>query len=527
MNAPSPGLASALSQSMTASGRDLVVLEPKSGDWQRHPWQEVHARAENVAARIDGHARVGLVGAPTVEFLAGIYGAIFAGAAVSILPGPIRGADTQTWARATLNRFEGIGIHTVLSHGSDHEQLSAAQTDTQLHDVSTVAHEHRSMTYAASRTADIGILQGTAGSTGTPRTAEIPAHAALANLRGLISRVSVTEVDRGQSWLPLYHDMGLAFMLTMTLGGGELWQAPTSAFSASPFNWLKWLTESRATMTAAPNMAYGLLGKYARLVSDVDFGSLRFALSGGEPIDCEATALFATEMAGFGFAAGAICPSYGLAESTCAVSVPVPGSGLRHDEVRIVRDETTTTHRYAVVGTPIDGMEVRIAPTDTPHELVGRDVGEVQVRGSSMMNGYHGETPINGDDWFTTGDLGYFVDDGLVVCGRVKELITVAGRNIFPTEIERVAARAEGVREGAVVAVGTNENATRQGLVIAAEFKGADEPSARSQVVSLVASECGIVPAEVVFLKPGSLPRTSSGKLRRLEVKRNLETVDS
>lgn len=520
-------LASALSQAMTQSGRDLVTLDPKSGDWRRHPWQEVHARAENVAAHVDGQTRVGLVGEPTVEFLAGIYGAIFAGAAVSILPGPVRGADTRAWADATLTRFAGIGIDTVLSHGKHLDLLRTGATGTQLHDVNAVAHEQRSTTFIPSQRADIGILQGTAGSTGTPRTAQIPADAALANLRGLVARISVTDADRGQSWLPIYHDMGLAFMLTVTLGGGELWQAPTTAFSASPFNWLKWLTESKATMTAAPNMAYGLLGKYARLVSDVDLGALRFALNGGEPVDCDGTNRFATEMSRFGFDANALCPSYGLAESTCAVTVPAPGGGLRCDDVTVTVDGSTAVRRYAILGRPIDGMEVRIAPTDVPHELTGRDVGEVQVRGTSMMAGYLGLDPIDPENWFTTGDLGYFTDDGLVVCGRLKELITVAGRNIFPTEIEQVAARADGVREGAVVAVGTNDTGARQGLVIAAEFKGDDESTARSQVVALVASECGIVPADVVFLKPGSLPRTSSGKLRRLEVRRTLETVGS
>ncbi|HEY9264004.1 MAG TPA: long-chain-fatty-acid--ACP ligase, partial [Mycobacterium sp.] len=108
---------------------------------------------------------------------------------------------------------------------------------------------------------------------------------------------------------------------------------------------------------------------------------------------------------------------------------------------------------------------------------------------------------------------------------RIKELITVAGRNLFPSEIERVAAQVRGVREGGVVAVSTDANAARQGLVIAAEFRGADEAGARSELVQRVASHCGVVPAEVVFLAPGSLPRTSSGKLRRLEVKRNLEAA--
>ena len=150
------------------------------------------------------------------------------------------------------------------------------------------------------------------------------------------------------------------------------------------------------------------------------------------------------------------------------------------------------------------------------------EVGEVEIRGTSMMSGYIGEAPLKPGTWFPTGDLGYLTDDGLVVCGRAKEIITIAGRNVFPTEIERVAAETRGVREGAVVAVGMDVGPTRQGLIITAEFRGPDEPGARSELVAKVASECGVVPSDVVFVRPGSLPRTSSGKLRRLEVKRNL-----
>jgi long-chain-fatty-acid--[acyl-carrier-protein] ligase len=139
------------------------------------------------------------------------------------------------------------------------------------------------------------------------------------------------------------------------------------------------------------------------------------------------------------------------------------------------------------------------------------------------MTGYVGQTPIDREAWLPTGDLGYLTDDGLVICGRAKELITVAGRNIFPTEVERITGKIEGVRDGCVIATGTGEATARPKLVITAEFKGDDEAAARSAVVQRVASECGVVPADVVFVKPGTLPRTSSGKLRRLEVKRNLE----
>ena len=518
-------LASALSEAMTRSPNALHVLDADSGEWQRHPWDEVHTRAQNVAQRIDGAPAVGLVGEPSIEFLSAIPGTFLAGAALSILPGPIRGADPDQWADATLNRFRSIGVTTVFSHGAQLDLLRGRDDAVALHDVTEVAHDRRSTTFTTSSDGQVAILQGTAGSTGTPKAARISPAAALANYRGLVDRVVVDHNSRAHSWLPIYHDMGLAFMLTSALGGADLWQAPTTSFGGNPFGWLKWLTESRATMTAAPNMAYNIIGKYARIVGDdVDLSNLGFALNGGEPVDCSGTQRFATEMARFGFDPTALAPSYGLAESTCAVTVPMPFSGLAVDEPSVATDTGESTRRFAVLGDAIPGMEVRInTDADRGTEVIGRAVGDVEVRGTSLMSGYVDDDPIDRDAWLPTGDIGYFVDGGLVVCGRAKELITVAGRNVFPTEIERIAGQVDGVREGAVVAVGTGESSARPGLVIAAEFKGADEPAARSELVARIASECGVVPADVVFMQPGALPRTSSGKLRRLEVKRNLE----
>ncbi|WP_395312113.1 long-chain-fatty acid--ACP ligase MbtM [Mycobacterium sp. AMU20-3851] len=520
-------MAQALTDAMTSTDRALAVLDTDTGSWNRHPWGEIHARAENVAARIceDDAPAIGLVGDPTAEFLAAIPGAFLAGAAVSILPGPVRGADPKRWARATLERFERIGVRTVFSHGSHLRELTAAGSAVTVYDIGTVAHPQRSVTHSGTVAGSgAAVLQGTAGSTGTPRTAQLSPQAVLANIGALVERVGVTEADCGHSWLPLYHDMGLSFVLTMALAGAELWQAPTSAFSAQPFGWTKWLTESRASLTAAPNMAYNIVGKYAGLVGDADFSNLRFALNGGEPVDCDGSRMFAEAMAKFGLRPGALAPSYGLAESNCAVAVPTPGAGLQVDELHIVTDRGGYTRKHAVLGTAIPGMEIRITAHDRfGSDVSDREVGEVEIRGSSMMTGYLGEQPIDSETWFPTGDIGYFLDGSLVICGRAKEIITVAGRNIFPTEIENVAAQVDGVRAGAVVAVGTDGPATRPGLVIAAEFKGADEPAARTALVELVASVCGVVPAEVVFMRPGSLPRTSSGKLRRLEVKRNLE----
>ncbi|CAN5444365.1 long-chain-fatty acid--ACP ligase MbtM [soil metagenome] len=520
-------LANALSRAMTTSTRDLVVLDRASGQWNRHPWQEIHTRAENIAERItDAPAgAVGLVGEPTAEFVAAIPGTWLAGRSLSILPGPVRGADEQQWAHTTAQRFAGIGVTTVFSLGDHLNLLRTNDFDLTVLDVVEAGHPRRSTTFQQQTSLEStpAVLQGTAGSTGTPRTAMLSPDAVMNNVTGLLEHARVDpSSDIGCTWLPLYHDMGLTFLLTGFLTGGEMWMAPTAAFAASPFRWLTWLSESRATLTAEPNFAYSVIGKYARRVPDVDLSKLRFALNGGEPIDCEGFERFLTELGRFGLDPHAAAPSYGLAESTCGVTAPTPGTGLLFDE--IINPATDSVRRHAVLGEPIPGMELRITPTQHS-EADGRAIGQVEIRGTSMMSGYLGEAPLVADDWFPTGDLGYLTDNGLVVCGRIKELITVAGRNIFPSEVEAVAAQVRGVREGAVVALSTDSDSARQGLVVVAEFRGPDEAGARSELIQRVASQCGVVPADVGFLAPASLPRTSSGKLRRLEVKQNLETV--
>lgn len=521
-------LAASLTQAMRASTADLIVLDRETSEWRRRPWLEVHGLAEGVAAWLldrDRPAAVGLVGEPTVEFIAAIQGAWLTGAAVSILPGPVRGADPRHWAESTLTRFAGIGVRTVFSHGSYLDGLrQVAPVGTVVADVATAALTNRSAagTPSADR-AGPAILQGTAGSTGAPKTAALSPAAVLSNLRGLAQRVDLdASSDTTCSWLPMYHDMGLSFVFASALGQVPLWLAPTAAFAASPFQWLSWLSRGHATITAAPNFAYNMLGKYARRVSDVDLGSLRVAINGGEPIDCAGFARFAEAMAPFGFHAGAAAPSYGLAESTCAVAMPAPGTGLRFASFT----DDSGPHQHAVLGDAIEGMQIRVSTSDLYDNAGGPGIGEIEIRGTSMMDGYLENPPIDRDNWFPTGDLGFFGDGGLVVCGRAKEIISIAGRNIFPTEIELVAAQVSGVREGAVVALGTGERSARPGLVVAAEFRGPNRDEARTEVIQRIASVCGIVPSDVVFLSPGSLPRTSSGKLRRLEVRRSLELVD-
>jgi long-chain-fatty-acid--[acyl-carrier-protein] ligase len=517
-------LAGALREAMVSSPHDLVVLDRDTDTWHRRPWPEVLGIAERIAAYLLGRDQpgaVGLVGEPTVELIAAIQGSWLAGSGVSILPRPQRRAEPSEWAHATMSRFAGIGVTTVFSYGGTLQLLRDADSPLTVCDIADAARTPTSTQLRYPDCADVAILQGTAGSTGVPRTAVLAPDAVLNNALAITERLDLSRNDVGCSWLPIYHDMGLAMVLVSTISGMPLWLAPTGAFSAAPLRWADWLSESAATLTAGPNFGYSVLGRFANRVSDVDLGAMRVAINGGEPIDCAGVDRFAAAMSRFGFDAAAMSPAYGMAESTCGVTIPAPGEGLRID----VPDAADAGRRYALLGPPVSGMEIRIVPS--AHDETGES-GEVEIRGSSMMTSYLGDAVVgagSGGQWFPTGDIGYLVDGALVICGRSKEIITIAGRNIFPTEIEQVAGEVDGIREGAVVAVGTESGAAQSRLLVAAEFVGTEQDTTRSAVIRRIVSVCGVTPADVVLMSPGSLPRTSSGKLRRLEVRRQLEAA--
>ncbi|MDT3439448.1 long-chain-fatty acid--ACP ligase MbtM [Pseudofrankia sp. BMG5.37] len=536
--ARSSDLATTVSRAMRAGDGTLSVLDAASGAWETRPWREVHARAEQIATQIltesEGRepSAVGLIGAPTVDLIAAIQGAWLAGVAVSILPGPIRGADEQRWAQSTYARFVGIGVGTVLGSGKQLTPLSKVDGRLRIARVEQYGRDADITGFVGRHVGPdaAAVLQGTAGSTGEPKTAVMSAAAVRSNIAELVARLELRPThDVELSWLPMYHDMGLIVVIVAMATGTPLWIAPSSAFVTAPFKWLQWLTESRATITAAPNFAYDIVGRYGRRVENADLSHLRYVISGGEPIDADAFDAFLDVAAKFGLDRDAAAPAYGMAESTCAVTMPAPGEGAQYDEVTVTSPEDgghPVRRRYAILGGPLGGMQVRIVEAngvDIPR-IDNRDVGHVEIRGTSMMTGYLGHAPLGDGEWFPTGDLGYLVGDRPVICGRAKEIVVVAGRNLFPVEIERCVASVRGVRGGRVVAVALDGASARPGLVIVAEFRGGDPESARREVIAAVASECGVVPADVVFVRPSALPLTTSGKLRRLETRKLLES---
>ncbi len=338
------------------------------------------------------------------------------------------------------------------------------------------------------------------------------------------------------SWLPCFHDMGMTGYLTVPMYYGvELVKITPMDFLRDTLLWAKLIDKYKGTMTAAPNFAYNLLAKRLRrqaTPAQFDLSSLRWALSGAEQVDPADVEDLCDAGAPFGLRREAMVPAYGMAETTVAVSFTECGAGMVVDEVdadllavlhRAVPATRGHTRRLVCLGRPLQGMQVRVVDEDR-RILAARGVGVIEVRGGPVTTGY---TTVAGflaaqDDqgWYNTGDLGYLTEAGnIVVCGRVKDVIIMAGRNIYPTDIERAAVRVDGVRPGCAVAVRLDAGLSRESFAVAVEATAwQDAEQVRRierQVAHEVFAEVDIRPRNVVVLEPGTIPKTPSGKLRR------------
>jgi fatty-acyl-CoA synthase len=223
--------------------------------------------------------------------------------------------------------------------------------------------------------------------------------------------------------------------------------------------------------------------------------------------------------------------AYGMAEATVCISVPPMGTGFLVDvvdgealesELRAVPVAPDHPHarRLAHCGPPIRGMEMRICDPDTGEVQESGRLGEIEIRGPSVVPGYFQRpdataAAFRDGGWLRTGDLGYLAHDDVVICGRLKDLIIVGGRNLFPEDLERAAQAVEGVRTGNVIAFGVDGGHKGDAVVIVAEVKSEETARVRDDISKAVAEAVGLRPEDIVLLRPGTLPKTSSGKLRR------------
>src|ERR1700743_2897774 len=374
-------------------------------------------------------------------------------------------------------------------------------------------------------------------STGSPKAVQITHRNIYSNAEAMfIGAEYDVDKDVMVSWLPCFHDMGMVGFLTIPMYfGAELVKVTPMDFLRGTLLWAKLIDKYQGTMTAAPNFAYALFAKRLRNQAEpgqYDLSTLRFALSGAEPVDPADVEDLLDAGKAFGLKPSAILPAYGMAETTLAGSVSECNAGLVVDEVdadllaalrRAVPSSKGNTRRLASLGPLLKDLEARVVD-ENGNVMPARGVGVIELRGECVTPGYitmGGFLPAQDESgWYDTGDLGYQMENGhIVVCGRVKDVIIMAGRNIYPTDIERAAGRVEGVRPGGAVAVRLDAGHSRETFAVAVESNAWQDPvevrRIEHQVAHEVVTEVDVRPRNVVVLGPGTIPKTSSGKLRR------------
>lgn len=343
----------------------------------------------------------------------------------------------------------------------------------------------------------------------------------------------------GVTWLPLYHDMGLIGCLLPALcGPGPLTLISPELFVARPAIWLRAIARYRGTTSPAPNFAYALCADRVRdeEIEGCDLSCWRMALNGAEPLSAATLRAFEDRFAKFGFRRDALMPVYGLSEATLAVTFTQPGTGWRSrrfDTERLARGVARVcapsgrdgrgtaaeqSTEWVSCGAPLPGFRIEIRGAHG--EVLGeRSVGRIFAAGPSVMQGYFGrdDSPVR-DGWLDTGDVG-FIDEGeLYVTGRAKEVIVLRGQNQAPHELERAVDGVSGVRAGCAAAV-ADIDAAGERLLLFVEARTV-RPDLADACREAVLGACGVGITDVVMLEPGTLPRTSSGKIRRGETLR-------
>ena len=529
------------------SGVSLFFVDRKERDLEV-PMARIHQEALSIAADLIVRGvgkgdRVAIVLPTCPEFVQCFFGVLCAGAIPVPLYPPVRLGRLDEYHRKTaamlqavdavlvvtderIRRLLGVAVETSAPRLGCVTAASLGGTDSVEIDVDIDID----IGIAAD---DVALIQFSSGTTSDPKPVALTHANLLSNLaaieRYLIDEGAPNQV--GVTWLPLYHDMGLiGNLLSAFYVQGKLVLLPPELFVAVPGAWLRAISRHRGTVTAAPNFAFGLCLKRIRddELDGVDLSSWRVSLNGAEAVSAAVQRRFDQRFARWGLSASALTPCYGMAEAALGVTFKPAGTSfdtLGVDAEKLALDGIVApgNKQLVSVGRPLAGVEVEIRDAAGVSLPPGR-VGHIFVRGPSVMVGYFGRKDLTDqaihDGWLDTGDLGFTRDGELFVCGRHKDIIVVRGANHGPEEFEAALDELDGVRTGCAVAVGfVPDGQDDEALAMLVETT-ADAPSTLAHdVASRVQERTQIRPTHVELLAPGTLPRTSSGKLRRREAR--------
>lgn len=527
----------------------LTVLQDEATVLGNLTYAQLASRARAVAygliARDIGPGdRVAMMLPTSIDFFTAFFGILYADAVpVPIYP-PLRLSQLEDHLRRQVGILRNAGARLLITMPEG--QRLARLLRGQLEDLNAVVSvDNLQAAPIAELPTPLGadavaLIQYTSGSTGDPKGVVLSHANLLANIRAMGEVMQASSTDVFVSWLPLYHDMGLigAWLGCLHFAAPLYAMSPLS-FLVRPESWLWAMHRFHATFSASPNFGFELcINKIADTdLQGLDLSALRMVANGAEPVSPQTIRRFVERFGSYGFPAGAMAPVYGLAE--CSVGLAFPPLGRTPLIDRVDRDQLS---RYGIAaaaraddprpqeivacGQPLPGHEIRIID-EAGHELGDRHEGRLEFRGPSTTRGYFRNEPktreLLHDGWLDSGDRAYMAGGDVYITGRVKDIIIRAGRHLYPQEIEEAVADIPGVRKGGVAVFSvTNENLGTERVVVLAETRETD-PVARARLQAraheVVTDAAGTPPDEIVLAPPHTVPKTSSGKIRRSAAK--------
>jgi len=510
------------------------------------PYRELLADALHMAA---GLQQRGLVSGDRVAIVipdvAGFIRAFFAISAAGLVPVPLfppaQAGDVPTFTRQSRHVLDASRAAAIVTTSDIALLLSST---TGVAHITTVEALRAGTPLPAPAPVDpsaIAILQFTSGSTAAPKGVMLSHANVAANVAAISgpAGLNLQPSDTGVSWLPLYHDMGLiGMLLTAVYTASDIVVMSPVLFLKRPTAWLDAISRYRASVSFAPNFAYELCLQRVKptQIDALDLSTWRIAGCGAEPIRPDTLQAFAERFARAGFRADRFVPSYGLAEHSLAVAVS--SSGIKIDAVDsncLVRESRALpvngssagqVARIVSCGRAFPEHEILVVD-EQAQPLPERHVGRIIARGPSVMAGYFEDQEASADTlrdgWLQTGDLGYLADGELFVCGRTKDLIIRHGRKYHPPDLESAIATVEGVRPSGVVVFGISHVEDADEVVAVLEARASQAAAIVDHVRRRIRETSGLELDRVVVAPPGTIPRTTSGKVRRSETRERFQ----
>jgi acyl-CoA synthetase (AMP-forming)/AMP-acid ligase II len=534
-------LTAAFNECANSSLRGLSIVD-RAGRQTRRTWAAVVDGSRRIAGRLQSVSvepgdRVALVYGTGFDFVEAFFGTLLSSAVPVPLYPPVRLGRLEEYHRRTSAMLRSVDASLLLCDGRIRRILGETIARTPLpHGCRTIDELPSGLFQQRdARPDELCLIQFSSGTTVEPKPVALTHQAVMAQVRTLNAFWPDSEDVRhsGVSWLPLYHDMGLiGCLLTAVERPGDLTLIPPELFVTNPALWLQTLSATRATISPAPNFAYGLcVDKISdRELDGVDLSNWRVALNGAETVVGDIVRSFSNRFSRWGFRPEAMTPVYGLSEAALAVTFSaleaVPTS-KRLSRKRLSSDGVAREDPQGVeivsVGTPIPGCAVEIRGMNG-EQLDDRRAGRVWVQSPSLMDGFFGNASASASTlvgaWLDTGDLGFLYDGELFLTGRAKDVLILRGLNHLPDDVEGAVDGIAGLRTGCSAAVSyLPENAAGEILVLLAErSKEATYAEKRDLVTRChrsILSKTGLDASRIEILEPGTLPRTSSGKIRR------------